>query len=345
MLGVAIIGCGDMGSKHAAAWNERDDARVVAVCDPLNDRAEKLALQYDAHQFEQWIDAVHHKEVDVVSVCVPACDHHAVTVAAAKACRHILCEKSMALTLNDADEMIAAANANNVCLSVCHQYRSLARFQTMKRLINEGKLGDPLFIRFAEMREVRPKLAMHSLSLNGGPVHDMSGHLFDLGRYLTDCEAEIVSAVGSVFGRGKERLKTVTDFGIDTAEIQVRFQGGHCLVIGINWGLPEGTPGHCQELINGPLGMVYSVDDAHPDRFLGDVSDTLGVVFKGAAGTTRIECEQGTNGPEPCIDDLVNSIETGKPSQFAGSEGRAALRLVLASLESIESGQLVRVYE
>lgn len=111
-------------------------------------------------------------------------------------------------------------------------------------------------------------------------------------------------------GRGRLCIKTVTDFGIDTAEIQVLFQGEHCLSIGINWGLPEGTPGYCQELINGPLGMVYSVDDAHPDRFLGDISQTTGVALKGADGTTLIECAQGGNGPETCIDDLVESIES-----------------------------------
>ena len=332
-----------MGRKHAAAWSERDDAKVVAVCDAQPERAQKLAQQYAAQPFEHWLDAVEYKDVDIVSVCVPACDHHAVTVAAAKAGRHILCEKSMALTLSDADEMIAVADANNVYLLVCHQYRSLARFQTIKRMIDQGKLGDQLFIRFAEMREVRPKLAMHSLSLNGGPVHDMSGHLFDLGRYLTGSEAVSVSAVGSVFGKDKRRLQSVTDFGVDTAEIQVRFEGEHCLSIGINWGLPEGTPGYSQELINGPLGMVYPVDDVHPDRFLGDISDSLNLVFKDANGTTVIERQQGTNGPEPCIKELVRSIKTGEPSMFEGTEGRAALRLVLASLESIDTGQLIKL--
>ena len=105
--------------------------------------------------------------------------------------------------------MIAAANINGVHLSVCHQYRSLPRFRTMKRLIDEGHLGDRLYIRFTEMREVHAKLAMHSLGLNGGPVHDMSGHLFDLGRRLTGCDPESVSAMGAVFACGKERVNSI----------------------------------------------------------------------------------------------------------------------------------------
>ncbi|MGI9355371.1 MAG: Gfo/Idh/MocA family protein [Rhizobiaceae bacterium] len=343
MLGVAIIGCGDMGTKHAAAWASRKDAKIIAVCDLKTDRAKALSKLYDTLRCDRWQDAIAHDEVDVVSVCVPACNHRDVSVAAACAGRHVLCEKAMALTLEQADEMIAAAESNNVQLSVCHQYRSLSRYRIMKRLINEGRLGAPLFIRFAEMREVRPKLAMHRRSMNGGPLHDMTGHLLDLARYLTGCEAESVSAVGNVFGQGKERLRTVTDFGIDAAEVQVRFGGGHCLSIGLNWGLPENTPGRSQELVHGPMGMIYSADAAQPDRFLGDVSETVCIVIKDASGTMQLDCDRDSDGPHVCIEELVEAIENGTISQFSGREGRAALRLILASLEAIETGKTVTV--
>ena len=343
MLGVAIIGCGDMGTKHAVAWNSRSDAKIVAVCDRNADRAKALSTLYDARRYDRWEDAIEQDDVNVVSVCVPACDHRDVSVAAACAARHILCEKAMALTLEQADEMIAAAESNKVQLSICHQYRSLSRFRIMKRLIDEGRLGTPLFIRFAEMREVRPKLAMHRRSLNGGPFHDVTGHLFDLTRYLTGCEAESVTAVGNVFGQGKERLRTVTDFGIDTAEVQVRFHAGHCLSIGLNWGLPENTPGHCHELVHGPMGMIYSEDAAQPDRFLGDVSETVRIVIKDASGTMQLDCDRDSDGPHACIVELVEAIEKGTPSQFSGHEGRAALRLILASLKAVETGKIVSV--
>lgn len=345
MLRVAVIGCGDMGTKHAAAWGERKDAKVVALCDHQLDRAERLAKRYNAEVHHHWRDAVLQEAVDVVSVCVPACDHRDVSVAAATAGRHVLCEKAMALTVGQSDEMLVAAKSNNVRLLVCHQYRSLSRFRTMKRLIDEGLLGSPLFIRFTEMREVRPKLAMHRLSKNGGPLHDMTGHLFDLARYLTGSEAESVSAVGYVFGRGKERLGAITDFGIDTAELQVRFVGGHCLSIGLNWGLPENTPGHSHELVHGPMGMVYSADTARPDRFLGDVSETVSVVVKDSRGTIEIECERDDDGPHACIAELVDAIENGTRSQFDGHEGRAALRLIIASLEAIETGEIVNLLQ
>ena len=339
MFGIAIIGCGDMGTKHAAAWGKRADARIVSVCDLQADRADTLATRHGAQRYARWQDAVTCDGVDIVSICVPACDHRDVAVAAASNSCHVLCEKPMALTLEQADEMIAAAKAHGVHLSVCHQYRSLSRFRVMKRLIDEGRLGEPLFIRFTELREVRPKLAMHSLSKNGGPVHDMSGHLFDLGRYLTGREAEAVNAVGTILARGKERTRSVTDFGIDTIDIQVRFQGGHCLSIGINWGLPEGTPGNSNDLVSGPLGAMFTVDLAHPDRFLGDLSDSVGVALKDAAGTTMIACDIDHEGPEACVEALVGSILGKGASQYSWAEGRAALRLILAAIESAETGE------
>ena len=123
------------------------------------------------------------------------------------------------------------------------------------QFIDDDVLGSPLYIRFMKMREVRPKLAMHRKSQSGGPIRDMSGHLFDFARFFTGSEPECVTAIGAVFGRGKDRLASIDDLGIDTAEIQVRYAGGHSLSIGINWGLPEGTPSYPTRRCTGPRGQ------------------------------------------------------------------------------------------
>lgn len=341
MYRIAVIGAGDMGTKHAAAWGAREDAEIAAVCDHNDDRAQRLAEPHSATIHKNYLGAITLEGVDIVSICVPACDHAEIAVAAAEAGKHVLCEKSMALTLREADRMIAAARANGVQLLVCHQYRALNRSRLMKELITSGRLGSPIYMRFSEMREVRPKLAMHRRSMNGGPVHDMTGHLFDLARYLTGAEAETVTATGGVFSRGKPRLAAVEDFGVDTAEIQVRFSGGHCLSIGLSWGFPEDTPGHSQELIWGPLAMMATVDPENPDRFLGDVSPTVGLMIKGPQGTEVVKPDGDVDGPHACIDELIAAVETGRTSQFDATQGRAALALILATIESIETGKTV----
>ncbi|TPW28367.1 Gfo/Idh/MocA family protein [Pararhizobium mangrovi] len=343
MTRVAIVGCGDMGTKHAAAWSVREGIEIAAVCDLDPDRRRSLSQAYGAAQYEAYADAVRHEGVDVVSVCTPAKFHCEVAIHAASAGRHVLCEKPMALSLEEADRMIAAAEANGVALAICHQYRGASQYVTLKSLADEGVFGSPIYLRFSEMREVRPKLAMHERSLSGGPIHDMAGHLFDLMRFLTQSEAESVVATGTVFGSDKARLASIGAFGTDTAEIQARFAGGHCLSIGISWGLPEGTPGHSSETILGPNGMAFVEDPSTPDRNLGARSDTTRVVVKNAGGTRVIACREGPDGPDICIANLLHSIETGRANPFEGRQGRKALELILASRASMESGRIVRL--
>ncbi len=171
----------------------------------------------------------------------------------------------------------------------------------------------------------------------------MTGHLFDLARLLTGSESISVAAFCEVFGKGKERLRTVSDLGIDTVEIQMRFNGGHCLSIGLNWGLPENTPGYCQELIHGPPGMMYSEDSACPDRFLGDLSQSVRVAVKDSQGVVYLDFEPDENDPHACTDELVASIRSGVSSQFDGYQGRAALQLIPASLRAIETGEIEEI--
>ena len=107
-LNIAIIGCGDTGNKHASAWETYNDINIVAVCDKNIQRANLLAKKYGSNAYTSWQNAIDQKDVDIVSVCVPICFHREVTVASATLGKHILCEKAMALSLEEADDMIRA---------------------------------------------------------------------------------------------------------------------------------------------------------------------------------------------------------------------------------------------
>lgn len=336
-LRIGIVGCGDMGRKHAAAWAQAPGACLAALCDQDAQRAQDLARFYGTDAYLDWRDMLAQETLDVVSICVPCSHHHDIAVAAAERGCHVLCEKPMAMSLTQADAMIGAAEANQVQLAICHQYRSLPHYRAIKDLVASGRIGAPLYIRFMEAREVRPKLEMHRLSGNGGPVHDMCGHLFDLARFITGAEFGTISAQGAVFGRDKKRLQAVQDFGVDTAEILARMQHGHCLSIGLNWGLPEGFPGYSSAVIHGPQGLIYAIDSQEPDRFLGDPSPTLEIVVKDAKGRQHIPCPTGDNSPEACVLDLMQAIEHGHPLEFSAANGRAALAAILASLDAIHA--------
>ncbi|MFK8033661.1 MAG: hypothetical protein AB8B94_05890, partial [Hyphomicrobiales bacterium] len=124
-------------------------------------------------------------------------------------------------------------------------------------------------------------------------------------------------------------------------EIQVRFTGGHCLSIAINWGLPEGTPSYSHEAVHGPNGVAHTQDTANPDLNLGEISTTTNVVVKGPNGTTTINCEADFDGPEICVDQFITSVASGTPLQNNGKAGYDALKLIMATLESIDTGRTV----
>ena len=325
MLNIGIIGAGDMGKQHAKAWQQRNDATIVAIVDPDEERANALAAEYGAQAMGSWQELVVPKTVDAISICAPAMLHHPITVAAAKAGMHVLCEKPMALNATEATAMRAAANAAGTALIISHQYRGQGIFRLIKSMLADGNISHPFTIRFSDTREVRPKLAMHRKDQNGGPVHDMSGHFFDLARWLTGSEATTVTATGHIHGKGKERLASIEHFGIDTADILVQFAAGHTATVHINWGLPEGTPARHEIAISGPTGMLSVVGNE--------------VTFYNADGKNTLTPPDSPDGPADRIDDLVQAIN-GTPNEDAvdGEAGQAALAITLAALQSIEAG-------
>ena len=327
--GVAILGCGDMGRQHAAAWQARSDASVVAVFEFAQPRAQALAAETGAVVCPSWQAAIETDGVTMVSVCTPICHHAAMTIHAARCGRHILTEKAIALTLADADAMIAAAAEAGVKLVVDHQHRTFPEHRTWRALIQRGVLAGPLFIRFEDARGIRPKTAMHRRSLNGGPVIDMAGHYFDMVRYYTGAEPVRVSAHGHCFGQARPELDAFDDLAIDAAEILVEYTGGHVLSVNVNWGLPMGHPGRSQmaitsaDVVSVPAAGRISV--RHRDR------EELYDPVPGVAGTAGR------------VADLVTAVTTGARPEVAGEDGRVALSVCLAALEAIATGRTVEL--
>jgi predicted dehydrogenase len=327
--GVAIIGCGDMGRAHAAAWKERADANVLAVFDIDESRMKALAEAEGAATCASWQEAVETEGVTIVSVCTPICFHAETSIHAARAGRHVLCEKAMALTLEDADAMIAAAAEGNVKLVVSYQHRTFPHHRKWHELVRDGVLEGPLFIRLEDVRGIRPKLAMHSRGRNGGPLVDMAGHFFDLVRYYKGAEPVSVSASGHCFGKDKAGLESVRDPAIDAAEMLVRYTDGHVLSASINWGLPKGHPGRSEACLVGPRAVSSLAGGKVSVRY-----DDREVLYETGAWPT---------GPSGRVADLVDAIANDSRPEVSGEDGRIALEVCLAALRAVETGETVLV--
>jgi UDP-N-acetylglucosamine 3-dehydrogenase len=318
-----------MGRQHAKAWHARADADVVAVFDPIEERCEALAGELGARKFSGWDEAIECEGVDVVSVCTPTCFHSEIARFAASRERHVLTEKPLATSLAEGEAMIRSAQEHDVLLGVSLQYRDFARNRRLKEVVDSGSFGGPLFVRYVDVRDIRPKVAMHRRSMNNGPVLDMACHYFDFMRYLTGAEPVTVFATGHVFGQGKPALEGVDDVAIDAADIQVRFENGHVLSVFVNWGMPNGYENVPGELVTSPTSMARNDGDE----------------FKIVVDGREESVEMKGAGPEGRIANLAEAIQGKEELEITGENGLAALRVSLAAFESIEAGRAVEVEE
>ncbi len=326
-LKVCVIGCGDMGSQHAKAWNARDDSEVVAVFDPIEERANALSKEIGAQAYGTYQEAIENDQVAAVSVATPTCFHAEIAVFAASRGRHVLCEKPLAARLEDAEAMIRTAQKNNVLLGTSLQVRDFGHHRRLKEVVDSGRFGAPLFVRFVDLRDVRPKPAMHRRSMNNGPVLDMACHYFDFMRYLARSEPASVFATGHVFGKGKAKLAGIDDLAIDAADIQVRYENGHVLSAYINWGMPEGCENITTELYASPVSVAHTYDGK----------------LKIAAGGAEETVEMEFKGPVDRIDNFARAVQGQALLEIKGEDGLVALKVSLAAFESIETGRAVNV--
>jgi predicted dehydrogenase len=330
VLGVCIIGCGFMGRLHADAWLKRGDAKVVAVYNRSAAAAKVVQDQTGAIQYESYEKAILHQGVDVVSICVPTCLHEEISCFAMENGRHVIVEKPIALTKEQAERMIETAKRNNVKLCVSYQYRGMPRHRRYRELFRRGDFGSALCVRFVDIREVRSKLAMHEKSVNGGPIIDLCGHYFDLMRFYTGEEPEEVWAKGYIFGKGKKRLESISDFAVDAADILVSMTGGHTLSVFVNWGMPEGSPTIEYELLSGSTLTIQHSNS----KVIANYSDHREIWE---------DFRDGTFGPAVRIEDIAKAIREDGEVELTGDEAKKALLVSLAALESIRTGEVVNL--
>ncbi|MBD3184299.1 gfo/Idh/MocA family oxidoreductase [Candidatus Poribacteria bacterium] len=137
-----IIGCGVIAPTHAAALDKIENARLVAVADIQEDKAKGFADKYEiSSYYKEYNELLNNDEVDAVSICTPHYLHSPMAIDAARAGKHVIVEKPMAITMAEADEMIDECKKANVKLGAIFQHRFDPAAQCIKKAIEDGRLG------------------------------------------------------------------------------------------------------------------------------------------------------------------------------------------------------------
>ena len=190
-LRIGIIGCGGIANgKHMPSIKAVDRADMVAFCDLIPERAEKAAKEYgtpDAKVYTDYQELLKDPTIDVVHVLTPNRSHAQLTIDALHAGKHVMCEKPMAKTAEDARRMVQAAKETGKKLTIGYQHRHKPESLFLKSVIERGDLGDIYYAKaLAIRRRSTPNwgVFLNEYEQGGGPLIDIGTHSLDLTLYL-----------------------------------------------------------------------------------------------------------------------------------------------------------------
>jgi predicted dehydrogenase len=329
---VGIIGTGNISRNHVAGYRAAGaEIAAIADIDPVALEARRRRWRVD-RAYSDYRDLVALPDIDAVSVCTPNAVHCEATVAAALAGKHVLCEKPLSLSLEDAQSMIDACRAAGVVLQVNHHLRSSPVVQRARLMIQTGELGAITFIRFRQAHDwggapmVPPSFRSRTVA-GGGTLLDNGCHMFDLAHFLGGPVADVFCRVGT--------LKFEAEVE-DTAAVSLRFERGALGEIETAWtatGWEEGfwiygTKGTL-EFGNRPSRPVLR----HVHRGAGTTSwaQPEVTIWKPPAGSNYVRH----------VASFLASIRGETPVICTGEDGLEAVRLVLAAYRSAATGRPV----
>ncbi|MGL4484095.1 MAG: inositol 2-dehydrogenase [Anaerovoracaceae bacterium] len=219
---VGIIGVGRIGKVHTLSIkNQIPEVEILAVSDINFEEARRWAKEMNIpNAYESYEEIINNPEIDAVLICSATDTHADISSEAAKAGKHIFCEKPVDLTIEKVEQVIAEAKAAGVKLQIGFNRRFDHNFRKVRELIADGTLGDLQILRITS-RDPEPAPAEHS-KWSGGMFNDMTIHDFDMARFMTGSEPVEVYAVADA--KITPSLKDFDDF--DTAMITITFENG-----------------------------------------------------------------------------------------------------------------------
>ena len=198
ILNIGLIGYRFMGKAHSNAWRQAPrffdlnrDVHLHTICGRNATEVEKARAQFGWNQANtDWRAVVSNPEIDVIDINTPNDSHAEIAIASAKAGKHVLCEKPLALDVKQCRQMLQAVKRAKVVHMVCHNYRRIPAIAQAKKMINEGAIGEirHYYARYAQDWLVDPKMPrlwrLQKQHAGSGAHGDIHAHIIDLARYL-----------------------------------------------------------------------------------------------------------------------------------------------------------------
>jgi len=335
-IGIAVLGAGRAGMIHAVNFRKSvPGAKLIAVVDPVPAAREAAIKALEIEKaYAEADEAFSDDEIDAIVVVVPTAFHRDIVVSAAAAGKHILCEKPMAMTENECEEMIAATSAAGVRLQLGFMRRFDAGFWKAKETVLSGAIGDIVMVRSNTRGPSVPQPWMYDIKKSNGPLAEVNSHDIDTLRWFTESEFKTIYAIGGNY-RCPDAKAEWPDF-YDNVIVSASFENG------------------MQGIIDGAQGVGYAYDART------EVLGTKGCVFIGnLKDESVVTCTaEGNNGTYPLVrswrqlfepaylaEDIafIDCIRNGSEPEVSGHDGMMAVKVVNAGNTSIVEKRIVEL--
>ena len=338
MIKVAIVGAGFMGGMHAEVYRNLNKAKLTAITDSDLEKARLLADKYKATAYSSLKELINQEDVDAIDICLPTFLHKEYAIKAARLGKDILCEKPIALTVKDAEEMIQAVEKAKVKLMIAQVIRFWPEYVELKKIYQAGELGRLLSITLTRLSPT-PTWAwdnwLADAERSGGALLDLHIHDTDYLLYLLGKPLSLVSRIST--GRLKY-AHTFTTFTFPDKVIAFT-EGG--------WDMPD----------NFPFTMAYTaLFEKGAVEFNSRNEKTLAIYRPGKEveyPTVKPELETKADG-EGNIADLggyfseikyfIDCLENNEePTLASPQSARDSLEIALSEMKSADSGKIIEI--
>lgn len=344
MLKIGVAGCGKIAQvRHLPEYRDNENVEIAGVYDLNYDRAKEVAHRYHTKAFKEFEMLLEDKDIVAVSICTANASHCEMAVAAMKAGKHVLCEKPMAVTLEECEYMVKTAKEEKRFLMIGHNQRLALAHKKAKELIEAGEIGRLLTFK-TTFGHGGPETWTIDSSHNWffdkkiaafGAMADLGIHKTDLIQYITGQKVEKVTAFLGTLDKRDAEGKLI---GVDDNAICIYQMDGGCVgTMTASW--TYYTSEDNSTVLYGTEGMMRIYDNPDYSIVVEHKDGTCTYYQTDKIQTNDSQTSSGV------IDLWVDCLLKDQKPEISGEEALSAMRAVFGALKSSETGRTVVISE